>query len=109
MQVTDSSQPPKQKTFNYAINAIVRLDSYSGYAAAPVAGCTPTGFFQIMKANGRWVFADPVCNSFYRRSVYDADRLFILQQIMQQRYDNDTSKWATHSLQRMTGWGFNSV
>jgi hypothetical protein len=107
--VTDSSQPPQQQTFNYSINSVIGLDSYSGLTAAPVPGCAQTGYFQVEKVNGRWVFADPLCNAFYRRSVYDADRLFILQQIMQERYDNDTSKWATHSLQRMTGWGFNSV
>ena len=107
--VTDSSQPPKKQTFNYAINAIIQLDSYSGFAAAPVPGCTPTGYFQIMKANGRWMFADPECNAFYQRSIYDADLLFISPPILQQRYGNDSSKWATHSLQRMTGWGFNAV
>ena len=105
--VTDSSQPPQQQTFNYALNALIGLDAYSGLTAARVPGCTQTGYFQLLKVNGRWVFADPDCNAFYQRSVYDADVLFILPQIMQQRYGNDNHKWADHSLQRMTGWGFN--
>jgi uncharacterized membrane protein len=109
VQVTDSSQPPKQQTFNYTLNAIVASDQYGGLTAAPIPGCTQTGYFQLAKVNGRWVFSDPDCNTFYQRSVYDADRLFILQQIMQQRYNNDTHLWADHSLQRMTGWGFNTT
>src|SRR5271157_1016389 len=109
VRATDSSQPPQQHVFNYALNAIIELDAYGGLTAAPVPGCTQTGFFQVIKANGRWVFATPNCNAFYQRSVYDADRLFILQQIMQSRYNNNTALWATHSLQRMTGWGFNST
>jgi hypothetical protein len=104
--VTDSSQPPQQQTFNYTLNALIGVDKYLGLTAVPVPGCTQTGYFQLMKVNGRWVFADPDCYAFYQRSVYDADVLFILQQILQQRYNN-THEWADHSLQRMTGWGFN--
>jgi uncharacterized membrane protein len=106
--VTDSSQPPKQETFNYTLNAIIGLDGYGGLTAAPVPNCTQTGYFQLAKVNGRWVLADPDCNAFYRRSVYDADVLFILQQILQQRYDGSIHLWADHSLERMTGWGFNA-
>ena len=109
VQVTDSSQPPQQQVFNYTLSAAIQLDSYSGLGAAPVPGCVSSGYFQVMKVNGRWVLADPNCNAFYQRSVFDADRLFILQQIMQSRYGNSTAAWANHSLERMTGWGFNSI
>ncbi len=109
VQVTDSSQPPQQQVFNYTLSAVIELDSYSGLTAAPVPGCVPSGYFQVMKVNGRWMFADPNCNAFYERSVFDADRLFILQQIMQSRYGNSTAAWANHSLERMTGWGFNAI
>ena len=64
--VTDSSQPPQHQTFSYTLNAIVGLDKYGGLTAAPVPGCTQTGYFQLLKVNGRWVFADPDCNAFYR-------------------------------------------
>ncbi len=107
--VTDSSQPPKQQTSDYSLNAIIGLDTYGGLTAAPVPGCTSTGYFQLSTVRGRWLLADPECNAFYQRSVYDTDRLFILQQTMQQRYDNNTHLWADHSLQRMTGWGFNAT
>ena len=107
--VTDSSQPPQQQTVNYVMNAMMHLDRYGGLMAAPVPGCTQTGYFQLAKVNGRWVLADPFCNTFYRRSVYDADVLFILPQILQQRYNNNIHLWADHSLERMTGWGFNAI
>jgi uncharacterized membrane protein len=106
--VTDSSQPPQQETVNYTLNAIVGLDGYGGLTAAAVPHCTQTGYFQLAKVNGRWVLADPDCNAFYRRSVYDADVLFILPQTLQQRYNNSIHLWADHSLERMTGWGFNA-
>jgi len=107
--VTDSSQPPQQKTVSYTLNAVVGLDAYGGLTAAPVPQCGQTGYFQIVKVNGRWVLADPLCNAFYQRSVYDSDVLFILPQILQQRYNNDIHRWADHSLQRMVGWGFNAL
>ena len=109
VRVTDSSKPPLQKTFNYTIKVVMGLDPYGGLTAVPVPGCSSNGYFQTMKVKQRWIFATPECNAFYQRSVYDADRLFILQQIMQERYNNSTSEWAFHSLERMGGWGFNSI
>lgn len=115
VRVTDSSTPPLQETFNYLIKVVMGLDMYGGLTAAPVPGCAQTGYFQVMKVNianppsQRWVLATPKCNAFYQRAVYDADRSFILQQIMQERYNNSTSLWAFHSLERMGGWGFNSI
>jgi len=115
VRVTDSSTPPKQETLNYTIKVVLGQDMYGGLKGAPVPGCTQTGYFQVMKVSianppsQRWVFASPTCNAFYQRSVYDADRTYILPQIMQQRYNNLTSAWAFHSLERMGGWGFNSI
>jgi len=109
VRVTDSSTPPKQETLNYTIKVVMGLDTYGGLTAAPVPGCTQTGYFQTIKVKQRWVFATPKCNAFYQRSVYDADRTYILQQIMQQRYNGLTAPWAFHSLERMGGWGFNSI
>ena len=106
--VTDSSQPPQQQSSNYTLNVVIGLDTYSGLTAAPVPGCTPTGYFQILKVKGRWVYADPNCNSFYQFSVYDASPEFILQGVFQSRYGNDESKWAKHSLQREVAYGFNT-
>ena len=84
-------------------------DAYGGLTMAPATGCNQSGYFQLAKVKGRWVYADPDCNVFYQRAVYDADRLFILQQIMQSRYNNSSAAWANHSLQRMTTWGFNAT
>ncbi len=91
------------------LKVIFALDTYSGLLAAPVPGCTPTGYFQALKVKGRWVYADPDCNAFYQRAVFDANTNFILRQILQDRYGNDSSAFAKHSLERMTGWGFNSI
>jgi len=98
-----------KQTSTATLNVAFALDDYSGLLAAPVPGCTPTGYFQVMKVKGRWVYADPECNTFYQRGVYDANINFILPQIMQQRYGGSSALFAKHSLQRMVGWGFNSI
>ena len=106
---TDSSQPPQQQSSNYTLNVVIGVDTYSGLTAAPVVGCTPTGYFQVQKTNGRWVYATPqYCNTFHQLAVYDADPRFILTGIYNTRYGGDETKWATHSLQRETAYGFNS-
>ena len=105
---TDSSQPQQQQSSNYTLNVVIGLDAYSGLTAAPVPGCNPTGYFQVLRVKGRWVYADPDCNAFYQFSVYAANASFILQDVYQSRYGNDESKWAKHSLQREGAYGFNT-
>jgi hypothetical protein len=105
---TDSSQPPQQQSSNYTLNAVIGLDKYSGLTAALVPGCTPTGYFQVLKVKGRWVYADPNCNAFYQFSVYASEPTFLVQSVFQSRYGTDQSKWATHSLQREVAYGFNT-
>ena len=63
---TDSSQPPQQQSSNYTLNVVIGLDMYGGLTAAPVPGCTPTSYFQLLKVKignspptWRWVYADP--------------------------------------------------
>ncbi len=109
VQVTDSSQPPRKQTSNYTLGVALELDAYGGLTAAPVPGCTSTGYFQLLKANGRWVLATPECNAFYQRAIYDADYQFIQSQVFQQRYHGDANLWATHSVDRMLAYGFNSL
>ena len=107
--VTDSSQPPQQQSSSYNLNVVLGLDTYSGLTAAPVPGCTPTGYFQLQKTNGRWVYATPqYCNSFYQFAVYDTSPEWILPGIYQSHYGGDQSKWAKHSLQREVAYGFNA-
>ena len=107
--VTDSSQPPQRQSSNYTLNVVIGLDTYSGLTAAPVQGCTPTGYFQLQKTNSRWVYATPqYCNTFHQLAVYDTDPRFLLPDIYASRYGGDQSKWATHSLQREMTYGFNS-
>ena len=105
---TDSSQPPQQQSSNYTLNVVIGFDTYSGLTAAPVPGCTKTNYFQLQKAKGRWVYASPSCNAFYQFAVYDADPGFILGAIFQGRYGGDSTKWATHSLQREQAYGFDA-
>src|SRR5271166_3009930 len=110
---TDSSQPPKQQSNSYTLNAVIGMDQYGGLTAAPVPGCTPTGYFQLLKVKigskpARWIYADPNCNAFYSLSVYAATSYSIYGQILQSHYGNDTSKWATHALNRELAYGFNA-
>ena len=105
---TDSSQPAQKQTNNYTLNAIIGLDTYSGMTAAPLPGCTPTGYFQILKVNGRWYYADPECNAFYQFSVYASYPGFLYSDLLQSRYGGDNAKWAKHSLQREVAYGFNT-
>ena len=109
---TDSSQ--NQQSSSYPLNVVIGLDTYSGLTAAPVPGCNASGYFQLLKiavsgGNNRWVLADPDCNAFYQLSLYFADSTYILPQIMQQRYGNDKSLWATHTINRMQAYGYNAV
>jgi uncharacterized membrane protein len=105
---TDSSQPPLQQSSNYTLNVVIGFDTYGGLTAAPVPGCKKTNYFQLQKAKGRWVYASPSCNAFYQLAVYDADPGFILGAIFQGRYGGDSTKWATHSLQREQAYGFDA-
>ena len=109
--VTDSAH--HQQTSNYTLNVVIGMDQYGGLTAAPLPGCTPTGYFQLLKVKigsnpARWVYADPLCNAFYQLSVYDADPSFILGAIYQSRYGGDSVKWAKHSLQRELAYSFNA-
>jgi hypothetical protein len=108
VQAMDSSQPAQQQTSSYTINAIIGLDTYSGLTAAPVPGCTPTNYFQVLKVKSRWYYADPNCNAFYQFSVYASYPGFIYSDIFNSRYGGDNSKWATHSLQREVAYRFNT-
>ena len=108
VQATDSSQPPQQQSSNYTLNVVIGFDTYGGLTAAPVPGCNQTGYFQLQKVNGRWMYASPYCNAFYQLAVYDADPGFILGGIFQSRYGGDSTKWATHSLQREMLYGFDA-
>jgi hypothetical protein len=106
-QATDSNH--STQNFSYTMTVGIGTDNYAGLTAAPVAGCTPTGYFQALKTNGRWLLADPLCNTFYQRSVYNADRSSLSAQVMSGRYGSSTSVWALHSLQRLQLYGFNST
>jgi uncharacterized membrane protein len=110
---TDSSQPPQKQSSSYTVNVVIGMDKYGGLTAAPVPGCTPTGYFQLVKVKignkpARWVYADPNCYAFYSLSVFAATPGDILQQIMQSHYGNDLSKWSTHALNRELAYGFNA-
>jgi uncharacterized membrane protein len=109
MLVTDSSQPPQQQASDYTLTVTIRLDAYGGLAAVPVPECTPTGYFQTLKVNGRWVLVTPLCNAFRQLAVYDAAHNFIDPAVMAARYDNDGYKWSAHALQRMLAAGFNAT
>ena len=110
---TDSSQPAQKQSSSYTLNVVIGMDEYGGLTAAPVPGCTPTGYFQLQKVKvgsnpARWVYADPLCNAFYSLSVYDSTSYFIYGTILQSHYGNDSNKWATHELNREVAYGYNA-
>jgi hypothetical protein len=109
VQATDSSQPPQQQTYNYTLSVVIGVDTYGGLTAAPISGCTPTGYFQLQKANSRWLLADPNCKAFWGYSVQNATYTFIESGVMQARYGNNYTPWFTRNLERMQDWGFNTV
>jgi uncharacterized membrane protein len=108
VQATDSSHPAQQQTSDYTLNVVIGLDTYSGLTAAPVPGCTPTGYFQLQKVKGKWYYADPNCNAFYQFSVYASYPGFIFTDVYQSRYGSNPAPWAEHSLQREVAYGFNA-
>ena len=110
---TDSSQPAQKQTSSYTLNVIIGMDEYGGLTAAPVPGCTATGYFQLLKVKvgsnpPRWVYADPNCYAFYSLSVYASTNNSIYGSILQSHYGNDPNKWATHALNRELAYGFNA-
>ena len=112
VQATDSSKPAQKQTSTYPLNVVIGMDQYSGLTAAPVPGCTPTGYFQLVKVKigsnpARWVYADPLCNAFLQLGLYDSTSYFILDGILQSRYGGDDGKWADHALQREQAYYFN--
>ncbi len=110
---TDSSQPAQKQSSSYTLNVVIGMDEYGGLTAAPVPGCSPTGYFQLQKVKvgsnpARWLYADPLCNAFYSLSVYDSTSYFIYGSILQSHYGNDSNKWATHELNREIAYGYNA-
>src|SRR5208283_261795 len=110
---TDSSQPPQQQSSSYTLNVVIGMDEYGGLTAAPVPGCTPTTYFQVLKVKigsnpARWVYADPNCYAFYQLAVFNAASYAILGGIFQSHYGGDYVKWAKHALQREGAYYFNA-
>ena len=106
-QASDSSHSANNLSFT--VSVIIGTDSYGGLTAAPLAGCVSTGYFQVLKTSGRWLFADPLCNAFYQRAVYNTDRGSLTTQAMSSRYGNDSTIWATRALERLQAYGFNAT
>ena len=105
---TDSSQPPRHQVYPYSISVLIGTDLYGGLTALPSPGGA-SGFFRQEKIAGRWNLVSPLGNTFYMKSVFNATPGFIEPGVMQSRYNNNTSVWATHAAERMLVWGFNAL
>ena len=109
VQATDSSHPPQQQTSNYTLNVVIGLDTYSGMTAAPVPGCTPTGYFQIQKVKGRWYYADPELQCLLPiLGVCLLSGVHLFGHLHRAGTGRHMRKWAKHSLQREVAYGFNT-
>lgn len=84
------------------------LDQYGGYVGMPVPGGA-TGQFRVGKLGNRWVFATPLGNAFWLRSVYvfdTADGGGRYQNALNAKYGGfDTSQ----EIIRLKSWGFNAL
>ena len=87
------------------------LDQYGGYKELPVPG-GGTGYFRVAKLNNRWVFATPLGNAFWMRSVYvvnsmDAGKAY--DDAIKYKYGGSRALWASQSITRLMSWGFNAI
>ena len=111
---TDSAQPPQHQVMDMGLNVVIGLDTYGGFTAAPVPGCTPTGYFRLMTVGDRWVLADPSCNAFSYLGVQNVQYVFYADgnysSLLQARYGNNFQQpWMVHTKQRLQAWGFSAV
>ena len=112
--VTDSSKPPQQQVISMTLSVVIGLDSYGGFTAAPLPGCTPTGYFHLMTVGDHWTFADPSCNAFSYLGVQNVIFTFYgdgnYSSLMQARYGNNFQPpWMLHTKERLQTWGFSAV
>lgn len=90
------------------------LDIYGGQ---PNVSCTATGYFHTQKIGSRWWFCDPLGHGFTSTGVGNIEQngnptLDCASNntfpIYAAKYGT-TAAWQTASVQRMLGWGFNTI
>ena len=99
--------------------AVILLLALTGLAQAPRNNPPPPAtYFKVVQQYTpsvlhpfptQWTLLDQHGKPFVYLGVYDVSPEFISSQIMQSRYGGDSTKWATHSLDRMQAAGFNAI
>jgi agarase len=94
----------------------VLLDPYGGWMNAPdfFGEPDPDEYFRVKKINGRWWFITPDGHPLVSKGVTDVNYLGAtlqdddFHQILVDKYGNENA-WVDASLDRLHGWGFNSI
>ena len=86
------------------------LDRYSGYRR--LQG-TPTGYFHAQRLAGRWWLVDPLGNVFFSLGVNNVSSqpnppLSTYRESVVRKY-GDEAGWAAAVVERLRGWGFNTL
>ncbi len=90
------------------------LDQYGGWTATKG---TPTGWFRVAKAEGRWWLMDPEGHRFLSAGIDTASfRQDTIQGTNRSPYGEATAEkygrpevWAEKVVERLRGWGFNTL
>jgi hypothetical protein len=100
-----SSQPVANR---FAQQSSTTQDIYGGSTALKCVNST--GYFHVEKIGTRWWFCTPLGNTFYMQGVYavdyGADAGY--ESKILPKYGSATA-WAVPTLERLQGWGFNSL
>jgi len=98
------------------LGSTIELDSYGGWINTPdsFGEPDPGQFFRVKKINGSWWFITPDGHPLVSKGVTDVNYLGAtlkeddFHQILVDKYVNEDA-WVDASLDRLHGWGFNSI
>jgi hypothetical protein len=105
-ETTDTT--PSNVTRAYGMGVFPIFDAYGGLSDYPIPGCVSTGYFQVIKTNGRWLWATPTCHAWYERSMYATSWQFLNSGAYASKYGNNKFTWATNALKKLQQYGYNA-
>jgi hypothetical protein len=109
VQVTDNSSPQQTAIKTLSMSTLGgSLDQYGGREDINCANAT--GYFHVEKLGNRWWYCTPLGNAFFEEGVYvvDYQASASYQTKIISKYGSETA-WVVPTLNRIKGWGFNSL
>jgi len=109
VRVTDSSSPQQTATRTLSMTTLgVSLDQYGGREDINCANAT--GYFHVEKLGNQWWYCTPLGNAFFEEGVYvvDYQASASYQTKTISKYGGEMA-WVVPTLNRIKGWGFNSL